>query len=162
MARGKFRKALHRRAARPAERPDLAPSQNCDTVRGRQLRIVFWRTAAGGSPVRDFLGSESVDLKKQLGGQLSAAQRDWGERGQLTWDGVSLKPTSSLGFAGEVRVRLGGRQARFFFAIDDEVPAMVVLHAFWKSGESWKRHDAPLAAERWRQYQADPKRHGRP
>lgn len=146
----------------PSPQTQLASSQICDRVSLRDLAIVFWTTENGACDVREFLRSEPIALRKQFGAQVEAKRHEFLARGHLTWDGVSFKQfCATSGVAGEVRVKVAQRQARFFVGLDGSVPELVVLHGFWKSGESWKRIDLPKAATRWRQYQAAPTKHGR-
>ena len=123
--------------------------------------MIFWLTAAGASPVRTFILTEHPQLGAQFGGQVREKQREFQARGFFSWDRVSFEEATGRQFDGAVRIALDRREVRVFFAMDDRVPALVMLHACWKKGEKWPQSEVRLAEKRWREYRAHPQEHGR-
>ena len=103
------------------------------------LRSVFFRTAAGHEPVREWLkGLHKVD-RKIIGEDIKLVQFRWPLRMPLV-----RKMETDL---WEVRSHLsGGRIARIFFSVDGD--EMALLHGFLKKSGKTPSRDLHLARRR--------------
>lgn len=99
---------------------------------------MFYRTEAGGEPVREWLKTLSKDDKRDIGEDIKTVELGWP---------IGMPLTKSLGGGlHEVRTRLvGNRISRVMFYIDVR-HRMVLLHGFIK--KTPKTPDADLALAR--------------
>jgi len=104
----------------------------------RQLDVVFFRTAGGTEPVRDWLLSLNKAERKIIGDDILKVQYCWpigrplvGNLGDGLW---------------EVRSRLANRIARTIFYL--ETHTMVLLHGFIKKTQKTPKKDLDLAIAR--------------
>ena len=105
---------------------------------GPVLRVVFFRSASGREPVREWFLSLSREDRRRLGRRIKAAQYGW-----PIGMPVVRKLEADL---WEVRVTISGGIARVVFTVDDDF--MVLLHAFVK--KSMKTPAADLRTARRR------------
>jgi phage-related protein len=104
----------------------------------KKVPAVFYRTEAGGEPVREWLKTLSKDDKRDIGEDIKTVELGWP---------IGMPLTKSLGGGlHEVRTRLvGNRISRVMFYIDVR-HRMVLLHGFIK--KTPKTPDADLALAR--------------
>jgi phage-related protein len=104
----------------------------------KKVPAVFYRTEAGGEPVREWLKSLSRDDKRAIGEDIKTVELGWP---------IGMPLTKSIGGRlHEVRTRLAGnRICRVLFYIDVR-SRMVLLHGFIK--KTTKMSDADLALAR--------------
>jgi len=103
-----------------------------------RLRVVFYRTASGNEPVRDWLLELSREERKVLGEDLKTVQFGWPLGMPL------VRPLGNGLF--EVRSTLGDRIARVIFLATDGL--MVLVHAFIKKTQKTPDSDLALARDR--------------
>jgi phage-related protein len=118
---------------------------NADAV--KRLKVLFFRTAAGGEPVREWLKSlEPVQDRKQIGVDIKTLEFGWP---------IGMPVCRSLGDGlYEVRSDLaGGRIARVIFYVDVQ-QRMVLLHGFVKKTQKTPASDLELARRNKRQHEA--------
>jgi phage-related protein len=109
----------------------------------RPLPCVFFRTAAGNEPVREWLKGLPEDERKQIGTDILAVQFGWP---------LGLPLVDSLGDGlWEVRTRLPNRIARTLFFTHDET--IILLHGFIKKTRATPEHELNLAHKRKRDYE---------
>jgi phage-related protein len=87
-----------------------------------RLRVVFYKTATGNEPVRDWLQSLSHNEKKTIGQDIKTVQYGWPLGMPLV-----RKLDKDL---WEVRSDLHNKIARVLFTVSGDV--MVLLHGFIK------------------------------
>jgi len=106
--------------------------------RGPTLRVVFYRTAAGREPVRDWLRGLGREDRKVIGEDVKTVQYGWP---------LGMPLVRSLGDGlWEVRSRLKGRIARVIFFAEGDVMALV--HGFIKKSQKTPADDLALARRR--------------
>ncbi|MBI2814605.1 MAG: type II toxin-antitoxin system RelE/ParE family toxin [Opitutae bacterium] len=109
----------------------------------RPLPCVFFRTAVGNEPVREWLKSLPEDERKQIGADILAVQFGWP---------LGLPLVDSLGEGlWEVRTRLPSRIARTLFFTHDET--IILLHGFIKKTRATPEQELKLAHKRKRDYE---------
>jgi len=103
------------------------------------IPLVFWRSAAGREPVRDWLSKLSRDERRIVGRDIAKVQFGWPV-------GLPLcRPMS--GGLWEVRSSLPTRrEARVLFGFHDGV--LVALHAFVKKAQKTPAGELALARQR--------------
>jgi len=103
-----------------------------------RLIVVFYKTASGKEPVRDWLKALSDQDRKIIGDDLKTAQYGWPL-------GMPLirKLDSNL---WEVRSRLQNRIARVIFSVEGNT--MVLLHGFIKKSQKMPAKDLQLSKQR--------------
>ena len=103
-----------------------------------RLIVVFYRTASGKEPVRDWLKALPVQDRKIIGDDLKTAQYGWPL-------GMPLirKLDSDL---WEVRSRLQDRIARVIFTVEGNT--MILLHGFIKKSQKTPTRELSLAKRR--------------
>jgi len=108
----------------------------------QEIPVVFYRTAAGAEPVRDWLRSLSVEDRRTIGTDLATVQVGWP---------VGMPLCRSLsGGLWEVRSRLsGGRIARLLFFIADG--RIGVVNGFIKKTQKTPVDEMTLAQKRMRE-----------
>ena len=108
----------------------------------RPLNVVFYKTESGNEPVREWLKNLPKEDCTTIGADLLTVQYAWP---------VGKPLVDNLGDGiWEVRLRLGNRIARTFFAVVDEVT--VVLHGFIKKQQKTPQAELDLAKKRKKQY----------
>jgi phage-related protein len=108
-----------------------------------KLEAVFFATAAGHEPVREWLLALSKDERKAIGTDIAYVQWKW-PIGKPRVDHVR-------GAIWEIRSRLDGRVARVLFAV--AAGEMVLLHGFVKKTRRTPMAEIELAQSRWREWQ---------
>jgi phage-related protein len=107
------------------------------------LDVVFFLTASGNNPVRDWLRSLPAEDRKMIGEDLKLTQFRWPL-------GMPLVRKLEPGL-WEVRSQLkNGGIARVFFTVQRH--DMVLLHGFEKKSQKTPKDDLELARNRMRQY----------
>jgi len=105
----------------------------------KRVPAIFYRTEAGGEPVREWLKSLAKGDKRAIGEDIKTVEFGWP---------VGMPLTRPLGGGlHEVRTRLkGNRIARVLFYVDKQ-QRMVLLHAFIKKTRKTPDEDLTLALE---------------
>ena len=100
---------------------------------GKKVPAIFYRTEAGGEPVREWLKSLSPRERKGIGEDIKTVEFGWP---------VGMPVSRALGEGiHEVRTSLGqNRIARVLFYIDKR-SRMVLLHGFIKKTQKTPRED---------------------
>ena len=104
---------------------------------GRRVPAIFFRTEAGGEPVREWLRSLSSDDRKRIGEDIKSVEYGW----------PMGMPVCRLLGNGVYEVRTSvteGRIARVLFYIDKR-SRMVLLHGFIKKTQKTSSDDLALA-----------------
>jgi len=109
------------------------------------IPLVFWRSSAGGEPVREWLNGLPREDKRTIGRDIAKVQFGWPV-------GLPLcRPLS--GGLWEVRSSLPSkREARVFFAFHDGV--LVALHAIIKKAQRTPAEDLGLVRSRLKELQS--------
>jgi phage-related protein len=105
---------------------------------GKRIAVIFYRTEAGGEPVRDWLKSlPSPDDRKRIGEDIKTVEFGWP---------IGMPVCKPLGDGiYEVRTKLAQhRIARVLFYVDKK-SRMVLLHAFIKKTPKTPDDDLELA-----------------
>lgn len=107
-------------------------------VREKRIPAIFFRTEAGGEPVRDWLKHLPSEDRKAIGSDVMTVEFGWP---------VGMPVCRSLGKGlYEVRTDLtGNRISRVLFYIDKKT-RMVLLHGFIKKTTKTPDDDLKLAA----------------
>ena len=119
----------------------LAPAKQ-----GKRVPAIFYRTEAGGEPVRDWLkGLPLSEDRKQIGEDIKTVEFGWP---------IGMPVCKSIGDGiCEVRTRLTqNRIARVLFYIDKK-NRMVLLHGFIKKTQKTPVEDLELARTNKRKHQ---------
>jgi phage-related protein len=104
-----------------------------------RIPLIFFRTATGNEPVREWLKLLPVPDRRAIGLDLERVQHRWPV-------GMPLARPMGKGL-WEVRTALPSRRtARVLFSFQDEV--LVALHAFIKKTQKTPAGDLHLALER--------------
>lgn len=114
-----------------------AHSENVEK-QGKLIPAIFFRTAAGGEPVREWLkGLPFPDDRRRIGEDIKTVEFGWP---------IGMPVCKSLGDGiYEVRSNLAGnRIARVLFYID-RLSRMVLLHGFIKKTRKTPEQDLELA-----------------
>jgi phage-related protein len=106
---------------------------------GKRIAVIFFRTLAGGEPVREWLKQLSPEDRKRIGEDIKTVEFGWP---------IGMPVCKSLGQGlHEVRSRLTRkRTARVLFYVDGQT-RMVLLHAFIKKTQKTPDEDLGLARE---------------
>ena len=112
----------------------------------KRIRVVFYQTATGNLPVREWLKSLDPDDRKIVGDDLRTLELGWPL-------GMPLcRSLSSHKGLWEVRSHLSGnREARVLFCLAEG--CMVLLHSFIKKTQKTPAADLQLAAKRMKETQ---------
>ena len=104
---------------------------------GKRVPAIFFRTEAGGEPVRDWLKGLSAEDRKRIGEDIKTVEFGWP---------VGMPVCKPLGSGiHEVRTSLGPhRIARILFYVDKR-GRMVLLHGFIKKTQKTPEADLELA-----------------
>ena len=116
---------------------------NPKSARLPKFRATFFRTGAGGEPVREWLLSLPKEERRQIGKDIAYVQYKW----------PIGKPRVDHLRSGiwEVRTNLESRIARVLFAVSGQ--EIVLLHGFVKKTERTSTDDIRLAEKRWKEWQ---------
>jgi phage-related protein len=121
------------------ENADLPANRNAGFVEkeGKRVPAIFFRTEAGGEPVREWLRALSPDDRKRIGEDIKSVEYGWP---------IGMPVCRPLGNGlHEVRTTVTqGRIARVFFYIDQR-SRMVLLHGFIKKTRKTSDDDLALA-----------------
>jgi phage-related protein len=109
----------------------------------RKLEAVFFHTASGREPVREWLKALSREDRGIIGGDIDAVQFEWPL-------GKPLVDHLRNGI-WEVRSRLDNRIARVLFAVTSG--EIVLLHGFIKKTRATPGDELDLAERRWKTWQ---------
>jgi phage-related protein len=110
----------------------------------RKLPAVFFRTASGREPVREWLKTLSPEDRKTIGGDIYMVQWGW-PVGRPLVDHLRND-------IWEVRSSLDNWIARVLFANSGE--ELVLLHGFIKKTRATPSEELDLAERRWKTWQA--------
>ncbi len=113
---------------------------------GKRVQVVFFRTDAGGEPLRNWLKSLPLDEdRKRIGEDIKTVEFGWP---------IGMPVCRSLGYGVyEVRTSLAqNRIARILFYIDEK-GRMVLLHGFIKKTSKTPDKDLDLARRNKSQHQ---------
>lgn len=104
---------------------------------GKRVPAIFYRTEAGGEPVREWLKTLSSEDRKRIGEDIKTVEFGWP---------IGMPVCKPLGDAiCEVRTTLAqNRIARVFFYIDKK-NRMILLHGFIKKTRKTPQEDLELA-----------------
>jgi len=102
------------------------------------LEVVFYKTASGNEPVRDWLLGLSRDDRRSVGFDIKTAQYGWPL-------GMPLIRKLEPGL-WEVRSNLAAGIARVIFTVDEHL--MVLLHGFVKKSQKTPATDLKTARQR--------------
>ena len=107
-----------------------------------EIPVAFYRSAAGGEPVRDWLRSLSAEDRRIIGVDLATVQIGWP---------LGMPLCRALGHGlWEVRSTLPGRRiARLLFFVDDG--RIGVVHGFVKKTQKTPEGDLDLARKRMKE-----------
>ena len=106
------------------------------------LRVVFYRTASGAEPARDWLRELDAGDRRIVGEDLRTLQLGWP---------IGMPLARSLGSGlWELRTKLTNRIVRLIFLLDGD--AAVVLHGFIKKSQATPAHDLETARGRKADY----------
>ena len=118
------------------------PERNDDP--NKKIVVIFYRTEAGGEPVREWLKSLSATEKRQIGEDIKTVEFGWP---------IGMPVCRPLkGGLFEVRTTLPNRIARIIFYID-KLQRMVLLHGFIKKSQRLDDEDLNLAKENKNKHQ---------
>jgi len=114
------------------------PKSSTDSPnQGKRIAAIFYRTDAGGEPVRDWLKGLSPEDRKRIGEDIKTVEFGWPV-------GMPVCKPLSNGIY-EVRSSLAQNQiARVLFYIDKR-SRMVLLHGFIKKTQKTPQEDLELA-----------------
>ena len=107
-----------------------------------RLDAVFYSTAMGREPVREWLLSLTRDERRVIGTDIAYVQWKW-PLGKPRVDHLQ-------GGVWEVRSNLGTRIARVLFAVAGG--EMVLLHGFIKKSQRTPADEIALALARWKEW----------
>jgi phage-related protein len=112
---------------------------------GKRLPAIFFRTEAGGEPVREWLKGLSLDNRKRIGEDVKAVEFGWP---------IGMPVCKPLGDGVyEVRTSLAqNRIARMLFYIDKK-RRLVLLHGFIKKTQKTPDEDLELARSNKKKHQ---------
>jgi len=108
-------------------------------VHSSRIRVVFYRTASGREPVREWLLNIDRESRRIIGEDIKTVQFGWP---------LAMPLVRSLGKGlWEIRSKIDRRHARVLFSFESGL--IVLLHAFFK--KSRQTPDGELAIARRRQ-----------
>ncbi len=103
-----------------------------------KLQVVFYRSASGNEPVRDWLKQLDNKDRKIIGEDIKTVQFGWPL-------GMPLVQKMDKGL-WEVRINLSNRIARILFTSHQSI--MVLLHGFIKKSQKTPANDLKIAKQR--------------
>src|ERR1700728_4285169 len=111
----------------------------------KPIPLVFWRSATGREPVREWLSELSRGDKRTIGRDIAKVQYGW-PVGLPLW-----RPLS--GGVREVRASLSSkREARVFFGFYNGM--LIAVHAMIKKTQKTPTEDLALARQRFKELQS--------
>lgn len=115
----------------------------------KPIPVVFWRSATGREPVREWLNELSREDKRTIGRDIAKVQYGWPV-------GLPLCRPLSAGL-WEVRASLPSkREARILFGFHDG--RLIAVHAMFKKTQKTPADDLALARQRFRELQSWPRK----
>ncbi|MBC8040196.1 MAG: type II toxin-antitoxin system RelE/ParE family toxin [Opitutaceae bacterium] len=106
------------------------------------IRVIFYRTEAGGEPVREWLKSLPKDERTLIGEDIKTIQYRWP---------LGMPLVRHMGDkVFEVRTHLPNRIARTLFFVDGD--QIILLHGFVKKTQKTPAEDLTAASKRKRNY----------
>lgn len=114
----------------------------------KRIEAIFYRTTAGGEPVREWLkGLETIEDRKQIGVDIKTVEFGWP---------LGMPVCRPMGDGlYEVRSKLSGDKiARVLFYVDMR-GRMVLLHGFIKKTQKTLQPDLELARKNKRFHEAE-------
>ena len=138
---------------RVGKKPGLPAGENAPSApaenQGKRVPAIFYRTEAGGEPVREWLKRLSPDDRKRIGEDIKTVEFGW------PLGMPACRPLSAGVY--EVRTSLAqNRIARVLFYIDRK-GRMVLLHGFIKKTQKTPGEDLELARGNKSKHQLGPK-----
>jgi phage-related protein len=110
-----------------------------------KLRVIFYRTASGREPVREWLRSLDRESKKIIGDDIKTVQYGWP---------LGMPLVGSLGDGlWELRSQLRDGIARVLFLAQEGL--MVVVHGFVKKSRKTPRNELATARRRAAELRGD-------
>jgi phage-related protein len=103
-----------------------------------RLQVVFYKSASGKEPVRDWLKKLDKEDRKVIGEDIKTVQFGWPL-------GMPLIRKIETGL-WEVRIQLANRIARILFTSHEGL--MVLLHGFIKKSQKTPANDLKVAKQR--------------
>ena len=111
----------------------------------KPIPVVFWRSAAGREPVREWLSALSREDKRTIGRDIAKVQYGWPV-------GLPLCRSLSAGL-WEVRSSLPSkREVRIFFGFHDGM--LIAVHAMIKKTQKTPPEDLAIARQRFKELQS--------
>jgi phage-related protein len=126
------------------------PQQGPSSASGKRVPVIFFRTSAGGEPVREWLKSlPLVEDRKRIGEDIRTVEFGWP---------LGMPTCRPLGNGlYEVRTNLlQNRIARVIFYID-MASRMVILHGFIKKTQQTPDEDLEIARRNKRKHETEMK-----
>ena len=108
----------------------------------RKLPALFYRSASGDEPVRDWLKTLAKSDRQAIGEDIAYVQYKW-PIGKPRVDHLR-------GPIWEVRSKIGNRIARVLFAVEQS--EMILLHGFIKKTRQTNPTDIDLAIKRFKEW----------
>ena len=108
----------------------------------RKLPAIFYRSASGDEPVREWLKALDMADRQTIGENIAYVQYKW-PIGKPRVDHLR-------GSVWEVRSKIGNRIARVLFAVEQS--EMILLHAFIKKTQQTNPTDIELATKRLKEW----------
>ena len=108
----------------------------------RKISAIFYRSASGDEPVREWLKALSKADRQTIGEDIAYVQYKW-PIGKPRVDHLR-------GSIWEVRSKIGNRIARVLFAVEQS--EMILLHAFVKKTQQTNPADIELATKRLKEW----------
>jgi phage-related protein len=102
------------------------------------LKVVFYKSAAGNEPVRDWLKKLDKEDRRIIGGDIKTVQLGWPL-------GMPLVRKLEKGL-WEIRIQLDSRIARILFTVHTNI--MVLLHGFIKKSQKLPAKDLKITKQR--------------
>ena len=134
-----------RRCYHPSHSPTFRPAPKMVQSDLPRLRVLFFRTASGREPVRDWLRGLDRDARKVIGEDIKTVQFGWP---------LGMPLVRSLGEGlWEVRSHLRDGIARVIFVTEEDL--MVLLHGFMKQSQRTPKKDLALARQRAKELQLE-------
>jgi len=103
-----------------------------------RLQVVFYKSAAGNEPVREWLKKLDKEDRRVIGGDIKTVQLGWPLGMPLV-----RKLEKRL---WEIRIQLDSRIARILFTVHTNI--MVLLHGFIKKSQKLPDRDLKIAKQR--------------
>ena len=108
----------------------------------KKLPAIFYRSASGDEPVREWLRALDKTHRQTIGEDIAYVQYKW-PIGKPRVDHLR-------GSIWEVRSKIGNRIARVLFAVEQS--EMILLHAFIKKTQQTNPEDIELATKRLKEW----------